>query len=69
MHPTVPALHGSELETFVMTPKNYLTDFLAKWPLVIVAFGMALTLIWMGALVWFVITASGYAMASLNLVS
>jgi hypothetical protein len=66
---TVCVLRGSEHETLVMAPKSYLPNFFAKWPLVIVAFGMALTLVWMAALVWFFITASGYAMASLNLIS
>ena len=48
-----------------MTQKRAIATFLTKWPIVIVALGMALTLIWMAALVWFFMTATGYAAAGL----
>jgi len=62
-------MQGLEQETLFMTPKNDQPGFFAKWPLVLVALGMALTLIWMAAIIWFFITASAYAMSSLELIS
>lgn len=48
-----------------MLQKKAIATFLTKWPIVIVALGMALTLIWMATLVWFFMTATGYAASSL----
>jgi len=36
-----------------MTSKKILTTIIARWPVVIIAFGITLTVIWICVLVWF----------------
>jgi len=51
-----------------MFPRGRSPQLMGKWPIVIVALGMGLTLIWMAALVWFFVTASGFAMSFSHLI-
>ncbi len=44
-----------------MAPKKNLVSIAAKLPLAIVALGMVLTVVWMAALLWFFVAATGYA--------
>jgi hypothetical protein len=51
-----------------LVPKQSLARIAAKWPIAIVALGMALTVIWMAALLWFFVAATGYAAIGSNAV-
>jgi hypothetical protein len=47
-----------------MATKQTLVSIVFNWPLVIVGFGMALTVVWIAALAWFFVAATGYAGAA-----
>lgn len=50
-------LHKTNLETVI-----------SKWPVALVALGMALTVLWMAAVFWFFISATGYAATSIGVI-
>jgi hypothetical protein len=48
---------------------NRIVKFFAQWPVIVIVVGVLLTLMWVAALVWFSLSAIGYAVSLSSMVT